>query len=426
MDIKKDKEFVEKWKLRNLIKKLKSYKGNGTSMISLLVKPGQQLPLVTKMLQEEFGTAVNIKSRTNRLSVRTAITSALEKLKTYSRTPPNGLVLLCGYATGEDGKEKKLAYDFEPFKPLNASLYHCDNSFNLTDLEALLEVDEAYGFIVISGQEALFAQLNGDRREVLRVFSVELPKKHNKGGQSAMRYQRLRVEKRQAFVKKTAEVANKLFLQQDGTGARIKGLVIAGPAALKNDLAEEAALDFRLKKVLLKVVDTSYGGEEGFRSAVEQARGALKGVRVVEEQQALGKFFSSLRCEDGLAVFGAETVCNALEAGAVESVFLYEELDCYKVVVTLNGMETTYFLKEEEIFERNRKFQGEIVEKTFVTDFVINNLKNNSFGLILVGKNSPEGKQFVATFNGIGALLKYKIDIQNQECSSEEEEFDYN
>ncbi len=46
------------------------------------------------MLTIEFGTAKNIKSRVNRLSVLSAITSTQQKLKTYnSRLPKNGLVI---------------------------------------------------------------------------------------------------------------------------------------------------------------------------------------------------------------------------------------------------------------------------------------------------------------------------------------------
>lgn len=40
----------------------------------------------------QYGTATNIKSRTNRLSVLDAITSTQQRLKLYAKVPPNGLV----------------------------------------------------------------------------------------------------------------------------------------------------------------------------------------------------------------------------------------------------------------------------------------------------------------------------------------------
>ncbi len=44
-------------------------------MISLIVPPKDQVSRVNKMLSDELGTATNIKSRVNRLSVLGAITS---------------------------------------------------------------------------------------------------------------------------------------------------------------------------------------------------------------------------------------------------------------------------------------------------------------------------------------------------------------
>lgn len=45
--------------------------------------------------------------------------------------PPNGLVIYCGTIVTEEGKEKKVNIDFEPFKPINTSLYLCDNKVSL-------------------------------------------------------------------------------------------------------------------------------------------------------------------------------------------------------------------------------------------------------------------------------------------------------
>lgn len=60
--------------------------------------------------------ASNIKSRVNRLSVLAAITSTQQRLKLYSKVPPNGLVIYCGTILTDEGKEKKVNFDFEPFK----------------------------------------------------------------------------------------------------------------------------------------------------------------------------------------------------------------------------------------------------------------------------------------------------------------------
>merc|ERR1719215_1110097 len=133
---------IEMFKVKKLIKNLEAARGNGTSMISLIIPPGDQISRVNKMLSDEYGTASNIKSRVNRLSVLGAITSTQQRLKLYNRTPPNGLVIYCGTIVTDDGKEKKVTIDFEPYKPINTSLYLCDNKFHTEDLDELLSDDD--------------------------------------------------------------------------------------------------------------------------------------------------------------------------------------------------------------------------------------------------------------------------------------------
>ena len=98
---------IELWKIRNLHKTLSSVKGNGTSMITLIVPPGDQISRVNKMLTEEYSTAVNIKSRVNRLSVLSAIVSVQQRLKLYAKIPENGLILYGGTILDDQNKEKK-------------------------------------------------------------------------------------------------------------------------------------------------------------------------------------------------------------------------------------------------------------------------------------------------------------------------------
>lgn len=71
--------------------------------------------------------------------------------------------------------------DFEPFKPINTSLYLCDNKFHTEALSALLADDNKFGFIVMDGNGALFGTLQGNTRDVLYKFNVDLPKKHGRG-----------------------------------------------------------------------------------------------------------------------------------------------------------------------------------------------------------------------------------------------------
>ena len=72
---------LQLWLQKKHLKKMENMRGNGTSLISLIIPPKGQIGKITQMLQKEYGTASNIKDRVNRLSVLSAITSTKEKLK---------------------------------------------------------------------------------------------------------------------------------------------------------------------------------------------------------------------------------------------------------------------------------------------------------------------------------------------------------
>lgn len=96
----------------------------------------------------------------------------------------------------------------------------------------------------------------------MHKFTVDLPKKHGRGGQSALRFSRLREEARRNYVRKVAELAVQHFITADKVN--VAGLVLAGSAELKTDLSGSDLFDPRLLAKVVKVVDVSYGGENGF------------------------------------------------------------------------------------------------------------------------------------------------------------------
>ena len=62
-----------------------------------------------------------------------------------------------------------------------------------------------------------------------------------RGGQSALRFARLRMEKRHNYVRKVAETAVQLFIANDRPN--IAGLVLAGSADFKTELSQSDMFD---------------------------------------------------------------------------------------------------------------------------------------------------------------------------------------
>lgn len=383
------------------------------------------------MLAEEYGTASNIKSRVNRLSVLSAITSTQQRLKLYNKVPPNGLVVYCGEIITSEGKERKINIDFEPFKPINTSLYLCDNKFHTEALSELLESDQKFGFIIMDGNGALFGTLSGNTRDVVHKFSVDLPKKHGRGGQSALRFARLREEKRHNYVRKVAELAVQNFITNDKVN--VAGLILAGSADFKNDLNQSDMFDNRLQSKVIKVVDVSYGGENGFNQAIELSSETLSNVKFIQEKKLINKYFEEISQDSGKVCYGVDDTLKALEAGAAETLIVYENLEVTRwTLKDSTGAETILnTTKEQESDPDRSKFMDketgqemEVISRDSFLEWLAENYKEFGAALEFVSDRSSEGNQFVKGFGGIGAMLRYKLNFEQlADDFSDEDEF---
>jgi len=420
--VSEEDKAVEQWKVRKLIKNLDAARGNGTSMISLIIPPKDQISRVNKMLSDEYGTASNIKSRVNRNSVLGAITSVQQRLKLYNKCPENGLVVYCGTVLTAEGKEKKVSIDFEPFKPINTSLYLCDNKFHTEALQELLENDDKFGFVVMDGSGTLYGTLCGNTRAVIHKFSVELPKKHGRGGQSSVRFARLRVEKRQHYVRKVAEMCTQLFITNDRPN--VIGLVLAGSAEFKKELNASQLFDPRLAAIVQKIVDVSYGGENGFNQAIELSQDALSDIKFIREKKLLVNYFGEIAKDTGKFCFGVKDTLAALEMGAVEDLIVWEDLPINKLLVRNKetSEEKTLYLteaqeKNNEALKDENGNDLEVKDKVSLLEWLSNNFKSFGASLSFVTNKSQEGSQFCRGFGGIGGLLRYQVDFLSMEVN---------
>ena len=414
-----DLRDIEIWKIKNLNRILSSVKGNGTSMISLIIPPGDQISRVNRMLTEEYSTAVNIKSRVNRLSVISAIVSVQQKLKLYPNIPVNGLILYGGTILDEYNKEKKLTFDIKPFKPINTSLYLCDNKFHTEILSSLLEKDEKTGFIIIDGKGLLIGQLNGNRKEILAKLNVNLPKKHGRGGQSAARFGRIRLEKRAHFLKKIAEISCQHFIP-DGQTPSIQGLIIGGSSEFKNEFNSSELLDERLRSKIFQVVDLSYGGEAGFNQAIESCSIILSEVKFIKEKKLLQSYFDEIARDTGKYIYGASQTIELLTSGSIEKLILWENLDLFRLTFQdLNTKkEREQIVKKEELDDSNFlntlefELNSTFVKKELLTEWIVENRKNFGTNLFFVSDKTPEGNQFKKGFGGIGGILRFVVKLE--------------
>lgn len=371
--------------LKKTVGKLNAAEGNGTSLVTLCIAGGSQINLAQKLLTTELGTATNIKSRVNRQSVLSAIKSAQHKLKLYKETPENGLAVFCGMVVDSEGKEKMMSQAIEPPKLLTRGIYMCDNRFHTSLLEEMLQDAPVYGFIVIDGNGCLFAKVQGDQKNIVGKFAVDLPKKHGRGGQSAQRFGRIRLEKRQAYVKKCCEMSVANFITDDK--CNVKGIIMAGSAEFKDVLAGCDMLDPRLKSKIIARIDVAYGMELGLNCALEQAGGHLEANELVEEQKVISDYMNIIANDGGNVSFGIDETLKAMELGAADQVIVWE------------GLQT----KMSEVHV------GENSNELFIDWLCDTGSRENGCTVKIITDRTSHGSQFVKGFGGIGAILRWDI-----------------
>lgn len=396
-----ESDYIEDWKNKKLISRLSNLKGafGATSVITLILPEGEQIPKISSMLTTEYSTASNIKSRVNRNSVLDAITTATNKLKLYRFVPKNGLVILAGNIIDDNGREKKLSIAFSPNKPIKKFVYYCDAQFHLEQLiDAYSESNKKIGYLIIDGNGSYFYTISGSNIELLEEYLVSLPKKHAKGGQSSVRFARLAEEARHNYISKVSEKLIKHFIKNDVP--IFEQWYIAGSAGMKDRLVNENFIDLRLKNsLILPTINIAYSGNAGLKEALMLTKDKITRNKLANEENLLLNFFEQINLETGKYCYLLNDTITALQLGILETCIVSEKCN-----LNLD--------KIPEYIEKTVEYQELIsISKCELIDILIIACKIKNTELKIVSDSTSLGSQFLLGFGGIGGILRYKYDF---------------
>lgn len=278
----------------------------------------------------------------------------------------------------------------------------------------------------MDGNGVLFGLVQGNSRTVLQKMLVDLPKKHGRGGQSALRFARLREEKRHNYLRKCTELTVQHYITNDKVN--VSGIVVAGSASFKTELVQSDLFDMRCKAKVIKIVDVSYGFENGFNQAIELASDALSNVKLIHEKKIVGKFFEEIALDTGKIIFSINDTMKALELAFIETFILWENLPTHRFFLRnpQTNEETVKFgppleVAESKSFKDPSGIELTIIEDVLLTDWILENYKKFGAKLEIITDKSQEGFQFVKGFGGIGGLLRYKSDMVENYGKEEKE-----
>jgi len=347
---------------------LKEWKAHATILLSLYVPPGRPVSDVLNLLRQELSVADNIKLKKTRNAVERALTIAIDRVSKIPKIPDKGLVLFAGENpdTGES-----ITVMLVPPEEVPVFFYRTDKVFHTEFLEEMVSETNIVGLLIIERDAATIGLLKGNRLQVVEELEDYIPGKHQKGGQSQRRYDRIIEQMVEDFYKRVGEHVNKVFIPLLEQG-KLKAILVGGPAYAKYDFMDKDYMDYRLKKIVLpEFIDVAYQGEPGLREMILKAGDLLKGQEYADTLKALEEFKYHLAKDDGMIVYGDEEVRNALEMGLVSILLISESRD-----------------DVEEWLELARKRGAKP---------------------LVISSDIPEGEWFTKTFNGLAGILRTRI-----------------
>lgn len=409
---------ITKHKLKKIINKLSKYRGRNTELVSLYIPSGYPLPKVTQQLRDEAGTASNIKSKTTRKNVLSALEKIAQHLKLYKQTPKNGLIIFCGNISQQEGNPDYKLFSLETPEPMSIRLYRCDQEFVLTPLKEMVEEKDIYALLILERNEATIGLLKGKRIELLDHMTSGVPGKARAGGQSSVRFSRLRDIADHEFRVRIGQHVNNFFLDMLPV---LKGIIVGGPGLTKNKFVEGDYLDYRLKEKIGDTFDTVYTEEYGLRELVDKASDSLQELEVMREKKIMKRFFQELIKENGLVAYGEKEIKNALETGAVEDLLISEALDLWRVKIACNcGYENILTKTEQDLQKLETEIpekqcpkcgnlQLEIKEKIELVEKLSEKAESTGAKVHLISVDTEEGNQLFKAFGGIAAILRFSM-----------------
>ncbi len=360
----------QKYELESVVEELEQYRGRHTELITVYVPTGFNINQVTRQLDEEKGTATNIKSNSTRKNVINALEKASRKLRELGKTPKNGVAVFSGNVSDVEGKEDLRVWAIEPPKPLKVRMYRCDQTFVLEPLKEMLETDDIYGLLLIERKEVTIGILEGSSIRILQEMTSGIPSKVRAGGQSSQRFHRITEGMAKEFFRRVSDEMKKLFFDNK----KLKGILIGGPIPTKEEFLEQGQLATALKDKVLGVRDIGDTGMPGLRDLVESCKDILAEQEATIQKKILDEFFAMLAKEPEKVAYGEAETEQRLNEGSVEKLILSKSLGRPRI----------------------KSFQKLAM--------------NSSAEVHLVSKETSEGVQF-DNLGGVGGILRFAIHV---------------
>ncbi|WP_255193371.1 peptide chain release factor aRF-1 [Natronobeatus ordinarius] len=407
----------KKYEFRKVIEDLKNYEGSGTQLVTIYVPDDRQVSDVVAHVTQEHSEAANIKSKQTRTNVQDALTSIKDRLRYYDTYPPeNGMVLFSGAVNSGGGQTEMVTKVLEePPQPVESFRYHCDSNFLTGPLEEMLTDKGLYGLVVLDRREANVGWLKGKRIEPVKSASSLVPGKQRKGGQSAQRFARLRLEAIDNFYQEVAGMANDLFVPKRHD---LEGILVGGPSPTKDEFLDGDYLHHEIQDKVLGKFDVSYTDESGLRELVDNAEDALADAEVIKDKQQMEEFFKELHAGN-LATYGFAETRENLMMGSVDRLLISEDLRKDVVTYECGECDNT----DREMIDRRKATPGHTCsacgadveaddeDREDAIEHLMSLAEQRGTETKFISTDFEKGEQLYNAFGGVAGILRYSTGV---------------
>jgi peptide chain release factor subunit 1 len=267
-----------------------------------------------------------------------------------------------------------------------------------------------FGLVVLDRREANVGWLKGKRVEPVKSASSLVPGKQRKGGQSAQRFARLRLEAIDNFYQEVAEMANDLFVPKRHD---LDGVLVGGPSPTKDEFLDGGYLHHELQEKVLGKFDVAYTDESGLYDLVDAGQDVLADQEVVKDKKQMEEFFEKLHRGDE-ATYGFEPTRQNLVMGSVDRLLLSEDLRSDVVVYDCDGTEEFELVDRRHATPDHACDDGsaaEVAERTDAIEYLMELAEQRGTETKFISTDFEKGEQLYDAFGGIAGILRYSTGV---------------
>lgn len=191
-----------------------------------------------------------------------------------------------------------------------------------------------YAIVLVSGKRVEFYLHNINQTKLIKHLDIELPNQHKTGGQSAQRFERIRNEIIKANAVKICELMVQFYVTSGSFKCR--GLVVAGPAEMKELVCREDLFVKYFSKVLSRIVTITEITSESIYRVIQLTCDIFSNKTA--ESDSIRHFEQSLSnpTEIDLFVFGEADVITNFNAGQLREIFVSDKNKHFEYIIKTN------------------------------------------------------------------------------------------